>query len=104
MKSEKFSLAELSEQYEERKREFEARRLAETQNIYVELSAIAQLMGISLRQLVERSLKPGDEPLPVPVFYVNPANVSQQWHGRGAKPKWLRDWLAAGKSLDLVRI
>lgn len=100
MKSEKFSLAELSAQHEERKREFEARRLAETQNIYVELSALAQFMGVPLRQLVERSLKPGDEPLPV--VYVNPANVSQQWHGQGAKPKWLRDWMAAGKSLDLV--
>jgi DNA-binding protein H-NS len=98
----KFSLAELHEQHDAQKREFEALRLAETQNIYSELSALAQLMGIPLRQLVERSLMPGDKPLPV--FYVNPENVAQQWHGRGAKPKWLREWLAAGKSLDQVLI
>lgn len=101
MKSKKLSLTELSMRDEERKREFESIRLAATQEMYVELSALAQHMGVSLRQLFERSLKPGDKPSPV--FYMNPVDISQQWHGRGAKPKWLRDWLAEGKSLDLVR-
>lgn len=101
MKLNKLSLAELSEQHEERKRKFEERRLEETQKIYIELAGIAEFMGVSIRSLFERCVKPGDKPLPV--FYVNPENVSQQWRGRGSQPKWLRDWIAEGKSLDMVR-
>jgi DNA-binding protein H-NS len=55
-------------------------------------------MGITLRQLMQRGTAPG------PLFYVNPENISQQWRGRGAKPQWLLDWQAAGKSLDMVRM
>ncbi len=31
--------------------------------------------------------------------YQNPANPSESWGGRGKRPSWLRDALAAGKSL-----
>jgi DNA-binding protein H-NS len=101
MKSKKFkkySPVELFEQREKREREFEALRLAATQELYVELVALAQQMGITLRQLMQRATAPGT------LFYVNPENVSQQWRGRGAKPQWLLDWQAAGKSLDMVRM
>ncbi len=101
MKSTKLSLAELSEQHEKRRLKFEERRLEETQKIYIELAGIAEFMGVSIRSLFERCVKPGDKPLRI--LYVNPENVSQQWRGRGAKPKWLRDWIAEGKSLDMVR-
>jgi DNA-binding protein H-NS len=55
-------------------------------------------MGITLPQLMQRGTAPG------PLFYVNPENISQQWRGQGAKPQWLLDWQAAGKSLDMVRM
>ena len=101
MKAKKLSLTELSNQYDEQQREFEEMRLAATQDMYLALAALAQHLGITLRQLFDRYVKPGDKPRPV--FYLNPADISQQWRGRGAKPKWLRDWLAEGKSLDMVR-
>ena len=97
-KLKKYSLGELFEQREKREHEFEAIQLAATQELYVELVALAQLMGITLRQLMQRGTAPG------PLFYVNPENISQQWRGRGAKPQWLLDWQAAGKSLDMVRM
>lgn len=97
-KLKKYSLGELFEQREKREREFEAIQLAATQELYVELVALAQLMGITLRQLMQRGAAPGS------LFYVNPENISQQWRGRGAKPQWLLDWQAAGKSLDMVRM
>lgn len=101
MKSTRFkqnSLDQLFEQREKRARELNALQLAATQELYVELVALAQQMGITLRQLMQRATAPG------PLFYVNPENVSQQWRGRGAKPQWLLDWQATGKSLDTVRM
>lgn len=93
-----YSLDELFERREKREREFVALQLAATQELYVELVALAQQMGITLRQLMQRATAPE------PLFYVNPENVSQQWRGRGAKPQWLLDWQAAGKSLNIVRM
>jgi DNA-binding protein H-NS len=98
MKSTKFRKCSLNKLFEKRERELEALQLAATQGLYVELVALAQQMGITLRQLMQRSTVPG------PLFYVNPENVSQQWRGRGAKPQWLIEWQAAGKSLDMVRM
>lgn len=97
-KLKKCSPDELFEMDEKRERELGALQLAATQELYVELVALAQQMGITLRQLMQRATAPE------PLFYVNPENVSQQWRGRGAKPQWLLDRQAAGKSLDMVRM
>ncbi|KFI28127.1 H-NS histone family protein [Paenirhodobacter enshiensis] len=32
--------------------------------------------------------------------YANPADPTQTWSGRGRKPHWVVEWLAAGKALD----
>lgn len=32
--------------------------------------------------------------------YANPADPAQTWSGRGRKPHWVVEWLAAGKALD----
>ena len=34
------------------------------------------------------------------VAYVNPDNPEQVWSGRGRRPGWVRDALAAGRTLD----
>lgn len=36
--------------------------------------------------------------------YANPADASQTWTGRGRQPNWVKDALAAGKSLDSMAI
>lgn len=37
--------------------------------------------------------------------YANPADASQTWPGgKGAKPKWAKAWIAAGKDIELCRI
>ena len=40
-----------------------------------------------------------EKPAPV-IKYRNPANPDQGWSGRGRKPQWAIDWLAAGKPLE----
>lgn len=36
----------------------------------------------------------------VAIKYRNPENPDHQWTGRGMKPKWLRELLEQGRSLD----
>ncbi len=37
---------------------------------------------------------------PVPPKYRNPDDPTQTWAGRGHKPRWMADALAAGRTLD----
>jgi DNA-binding protein H-NS len=36
--------------------------------------------------------------------YRNLDNNAQQWTGRGRQPKWVKEWLDSGKSLDLLGV
>jgi DNA-binding protein H-NS len=67
-----------------------------------EIQAIAQRAGISLQELVKGAArkKSGN----VAVQYRNPANADQRWTGRGRQPKWVKEWLDAGSSLDALRV
>lgn len=40
----------------------------------------------------------------VAVQYLNLNDASQQWTGSGRQPKWVKEWIESGKSLDLVRV
>jgi DNA-binding protein H-NS len=40
----------------------------------------------------------------VPVKYRNPDNPANKWTGRGMKPKWLRELLEQGRSLEEFEI
>jgi len=40
----------------------------------------------------------------LPAKYMNPANPSQTWSGRGKRPNWLVDELNKGKKLEDFRI
>ena len=78
---------------------FEALVLAETKIMYVALCKLADAMGISVRQMNEMGMWPGHSP---PETFINPLDITQQWHGIGRKPKWLIDWENSGKSLNHV--
>lgn len=36
--------------------------------------------------------------------FQNPENPNQSWSGRGRQPRWVREFLSAGKSIDELRI
>jgi DNA-binding protein H-NS len=65
-----------------------------------EIQAIAERAGISLQELVKGAARKKSGK--VAVKFSNPGNADQQWSGRGRQPKWLKEWLAAGKSLDAL--
>lgn len=75
----------------------ETRRLDEARKA---VEQAAKSHGFSLSELLAsrpttRSGKSQGEPR-----YVNPADSSQTWTGRGRQPGWIKEGLAAGKSLE----
>ncbi len=40
----------------------------------------------------------------VPIKFQNPANLAEQWSGRGVRPKWLQNLLNQGHSLEEFEI
>lgn len=40
----------------------------------------------------------------VPIKYRDPSGNTRGWTGRGRKPRWIEEWLAAGKSIDELLI
>ncbi|SPF77839.1 H-NS histone family protein [Pseudoprimorskyibacter insulae] len=73
------------------RRKAEAKKAAES---------IAKEFGYTLGDLLEEG-KGGSKGAPK---YRNPANLEQTWTGRGRKPGWVIEALAAGKSMDEMEI
>jgi DNA-binding protein H-NS len=74
-----------------------------------QILAIAQSVGVPLKDLISsaaaaaRRGKSGGTGS-VAVRYRHPDNASQQWTGRGRQPKWVKEWVEGGKSLDKLRV
>lgn len=72
---------------------FEDRKRADA---IAELETVAQKHGFKLADLV------GGKKAKVasPAKYKHPENASLTWTGRGRQPTWIKEGLAAGKSLE----
>jgi len=72
------------------------------------LKSKAKELGFSLDELTSgTSPKPKAKPAkkaPRKPTHRDPANANNTWSGRGARPKWLKDALDSGKSLDDFKI
>lgn len=67
------------------------------------LRATAKEHGFVLEELIGG--KPATKAAPKGIAkYANPADPSQTWSGRGRQPAWIKDALAAGKSLETMAI
>jgi DNA-binding protein H-NS len=97
------SLGDLRNLQEQIKQEMKKREQQEVQKAREQILAIAQSVGVPLKDLVAtagRGAKTGS----VAVRYRNPDNANQQWTGRGRQPKWVKEWVEGGKSLDKLRV
>lgn len=59
----------------------------------------ARAHGFTLKQLLGEDVAKKIK-TPAPVKYKNPDNPAQGWTGRGRKPNWLVERLAAGAKLE----
>ncbi|GAD57117.1 H-NS histone family protein [Limimaricola cinnabarinus] len=75
---------------------YEARR---RQEALAAAEAAAKAAGYSLKDLVGASTEKSSKSINPPK-YRNPDDKTQTWSGRGRQPQWIKDALAANKSLD----
>lgn len=97
-----FSLKELKDLQKDIDRaiaNFETRQKAEAR---AELEALAKERGFSLAELVSSETK--KTRVPAQPKYRHPENPALTWSGRGRKPLWFVDYLAAGKSPENLMI
>jgi len=101
------SLGDLRNLQEQIKQEMKQREQQEVQKAREQIMAIAQSVGVPLKDLIAaggRGAKTGTKSGSVAVRYRNPDDESQQWTGRGRQPKWVKEWVEGGKSLDKLRV
>jgi DNA-binding protein H-NS len=76
-----------------------AEKLGEVKQIIQQFGFTAADFGLSgkgKRVLAKSKLEPK---------YVNPSNPNETWHGgRGARPNWVKEYLAKGGKLDSIEI
>ena len=98
------SSPELRKLQEDIKRELKQREGTDKQKAREQIYAIAQQSGVPLKELLAGFPGTRNKGGKVEARYRNPANASEQWTGRGRQPKWVRDWVDSGKSIDGLRI
>jgi DNA-binding protein H-NS len=96
------SSAQLRDLQKQLERELKKRESEDLAKAREQILAIAQSVGVPVKDLIGGAVraKTGS----VAARYRNPADSSQQWTGRGRQPKWVKEWVDAGKALDGLRI
>jgi DNA-binding protein H-NS len=67
-----------------------------------ELQEVARARGFTLEELTGASVV--RRRAPASAKYANPANAADTWSGRGRKPRWFIEALAAGKQPEDLAI
>ena len=74
----------------------------DTVSVREEIQAIALSVAISIEELVKGAVDKMSGK--IAVRFRIPGNVVEQWTGLGRQPKWIREWLEAGKALDAFHV
>jgi len=94
----KLSIDELQALARDIETEVVTRREAERERVLLQMRELAASIGMTPEEL----LGPGDKSRAgkVEVKYRHPDDPALTWTGRGKRPLWLTEALAAGKTLD----
>ena len=96
------SIGDLRNLQDQIKLEMKKREQQEVAKAREQILAIAQSVGMPLKDLLAASgrVKTGT----VAVRYRHPDNSSLQWTGRGRQPRWVKEWVDGGQSIDTLRV
>jgi DNA-binding protein H-NS len=103
----KLNLAELKDVQAQVGVEMKNREKLDIEKARTDINAIAQSLGLSLRDLLgtnESKGKVRKQTGKVAVQYRNPQDPSQEWTGRGRQPGWVKEFLASGKNLMSAKV
>ncbi|MDD3529631.1 MAG: H-NS histone family protein [Gallionellaceae bacterium] len=99
------SIAELKSLQKDIASEMDARGKEERQKLLQEFREKARALGVSLEELLAVAPRGKAQGAgKVAAKYANPANPAQTWTGRGKRPHWVSEYIAAGKSLDDIKV
>ncbi len=96
------SVGDLRNLQDQIKQEMKKREHLEVAKAREQIMAIAQSVGVPLKDLMASA--PRAKSGTVAVRFRHPDNASQQWTGRGRQPKWVKEWVDGGKSIDKLRV
>ena len=101
-----YNLAELKGLQFDIEKEIKNRQQQDVKKAREQILEIAQNMGISVEELLAKGSAKGKKTSGAKVNpqYHNPVDNSQTWTGRGRQPKWVKEWVEGGKSLDKLRV
>jgi DNA-binding protein H-NS len=98
-----YSLSDLQKLISDAETTLEKRQREQRAEVVAQMRKLAASVGIDFEIVVGESRKRGTRAAAAPK-YRNPANPSQTWNGRGPKPKWYKEALAAGKTAQQLAI
>ena len=84
--------------------ELKRREALDKVKILNEARAFVKSRGYALEDLLGKEIKAKGPTGKVKVKYRHPKNAALEWTGRGRQPKWVGEWLAAGGTLDALRV
>jgi len=98
----KLSIEELENLVRDTQAEIVARKEAERQRVLQQMRELAGSIGMSLEDLLKQEKRGGRgaQVATVEAKYRHPEDPGLTWSGRGKRPQWVNDALAAGKTLD----
>ncbi len=100
---EQFDTAELKEITAVAASVIEARKVSEQREALEAIKQLAAQHGLVVDVKAE-SGKGTKGRVPLPPMYRNPENPEQTWSGRGARPKWFKAAIEAGKTPESMKI
>lgn len=102
--------AQLKELQKETERQMQRIRGEKVKEVRDMIKEMAQENDLSIEEIIEPWAKKGKNAGrkkrggTVPPKYRNPGNPSETWTGRGKKPAWVEEAIAAGQSLESMLI
>jgi DNA-binding protein H-NS len=95
------SIAELQELQANIEKEIQVRRAAERDRLKKQFQEQAQAVGLTLDEIFGKG--PAGKGA-AKVKFRDPEDPSKTWAGRGRKPVWLVDAIAAGRDIEEFRV
>ncbi len=83
-------------------KEIQGRRKDDAKRAQQEMKQVAERYGFTLSDLVGGSAS--KTRAKAKVRYQHPADAGKTWSGRGRKPMWVKEWEAAGRSLNELSV
>ena len=101
MNPSKYGIKDLERLKKDIDKEIASRRKHEERQAREELKEVAAKYGFTLNELVSGvSIPKGRSQSKPEDKFRHPDDPSKTWTGRGRKPKWVKEWEAAGCSMD----